>query len=285
MVNFNGNLLSSKSLFLNQKNRGLRYGDALCETFRAINGKAVFWEDHYLRLMASMRILRMEIPMNFTMEFLEEQVLKTIMACELGNSASLVEILIFRDGAGPQLPASNDVVFCIEATKLEANSYIIANGAYEVELFRDFYVNPDMLSTLNTCNKLLNVVGSIFARENYYDDCILLNHEKKVVSTLNGNLFLVTGNTIKTPPLKDGCKDGIVRKYIIRILKGLKNYQVDESSISPFELQKADELFFTNIENGIRPITKYRKKEYANSISKKLLEKLNERIDRQSQTL
>ena len=54
MVNFNGNLLSKNTFYLNHENRGLRYGDALFESIRVVNGKIFFWEDHYLRLMASM---------------------------------------------------------------------------------------------------------------------------------------------------------------------------------------------------------------------------------------
>ena len=78
MINFNGSLLEEHTI-LSTQNRGYAYGDALFETIRAINGKVIFWEDHYLRLMSSMRILRMEIPMNFTMEFIEEQIVKTII--------------------------------------------------------------------------------------------------------------------------------------------------------------------------------------------------------------
>ena len=59
---------------------GLNYGDAVFETLRVSAGKIFFWEDHYFRLMASMRILRMEIPMNFTLEFLEEEVHKNKIA-------------------------------------------------------------------------------------------------------------------------------------------------------------------------------------------------------------
>ena len=62
MVNFNGTLRSGEEPFLPHTNRGLHYGDALFETLRAVNGKLFFWEDHYFRLMASMRILRMDIP-------------------------------------------------------------------------------------------------------------------------------------------------------------------------------------------------------------------------------
>jgi uncharacterized protein YndB with AHSA1/START domain len=67
MVNLNGNLTEKASVSFD--NRGLNYGDAVFETLRFSGGKIYFWEDHYFRLMASMRILRMEIPMNFTMEF------------------------------------------------------------------------------------------------------------------------------------------------------------------------------------------------------------------------
>ncbi|HEA19399.1 hypothetical protein LCGC14_1615030 [marine sediment metagenome] len=275
MVNFNGELLTRNLNFLNQGNRGLRYGDSLFETFRAINGKLFFWEDHYLRLMASMRMLRMEIPMNFTMEFLEEQIQRVVVANHLNEGAARIRLTVFRNDGGFYLPKTNDISFFIESTPMENSFYILEETPYEVELFKDFYVNSDMLSTLKTNNRIINVVGSIFAKENDYDNCLLLNTEKQVVEALNGNLFLVKDNMIKTPPLKDGCLNGIIRKKLIEILKKLEGYELEESSISPFELQKADEIFITNSILGIRPITKYRKKQFANKVAKDLLGKLN----------
>jgi len=50
---------------------------------------------------------------------------------------------------------------------------------------------------------------------------------------------------------------------------------VVERSISPFELQKADELFITSVIQGIQPITKYRKKEFSTRLSEELIQKLN----------
>ena len=54
-----------------------------------------------------------------------------------------------------------------------------------------------------------------------------------------------------------------------------KDYEVVETSISPFELQKADELFFTNSIVGIQPIRQYRKKAYPCEVAKSLIGKLN----------
>ena len=275
MINFNGNLHPQGTHFLNDENRGLCYGDALFETMRAINGKLMFWESHYLRLMSSMRILRMEIPMNFTMEFLEGQIIDTLKGNGLVQMPARVRLTVFRNNGGLYTPTTNDVSFIITVNALQTSFFSLDDKAYEVGLFKDFYVNPDMLSTLKTNNRILNVMGSIFAKENGLANCLLLNSQKSVVEALNGNLFLVHGNEVKTPPLSDGCLNGIVRKKLMEILERLDDYKLIETSISPFELQKADELFITNAIVGIQPITKYRKKAFSNTVAKDLLGKLN----------
>lgn len=274
-VNFNGKLLPATENYLNHENRGLRYGDALFEALRVAGDKIFFWEDHYLRLMASMRILRMEIPMAFTMEFLQAEILKTVASNGLKNSTARVRLMVFRNAGGLYLPATNEVSYCIEAEVLATPFYVLDEGPYEVELFKDFYINADMTSNLKTNNKIINVVGSVFAKENDYENCILLNHNKQVVEFLNGNIFLVKGQIIITPSLKDGCLDGIVRKKLIELLGKLEAYEIRETSISPFDLQKADELFLTNSITGIRSISKYRKKNFSNRVAKDLIGKLN----------
>ena len=270
-VNFNGNLLPATENYLNHENRGLRYGDALFETIRVVNNTIFFWEDHYLRLMASMRILRMEIPMNFTMEFLEAEILKTIKANESESYAARVRLTVFRNNGGLYLPETQAISYCIESNGLEVPFFILNEAKYEVELFKDFYINADMLSTLKTNNKIINVVGSIFANENGYDNCILLNHQKQVVEVLNANIFMVNDKIITTPPLKDGCLNGILRKKLLEILSKSNDYTAQEASISPFDLQKADELFMTDSIIGIRSITKYRKKEFNKKVAKDLI--------------
>lgn len=275
MVNYNGQLLPATTTFLNHENRGLRYGDSLFETLRVVDGKVIFWEDHYLRLMASMRILRMAIPMEFTMEFLQEEIIKTITANTLNGSPARVRLTIFRKAGGFYLPDSNQVSYCIECNPLKASFYTMAEGPYEIELFKDFYVNDDLTATLKTNNKIINVVGSIYARENGYQNCLLLNTNKRITETLNGNIFMVNGTVVTTPPIEDGCLNGIIRKKIIEILGELEGYTLKEYSISPFDLQKADELFMTNSISGIRSITKYRKKDFERKVAADLLGKLN----------
>ena len=275
MINSNGELLSEQEAKLSVFNRGLAYGDALFETIKTLNGKILFWEDHYFRLMASMRILRMEIPMTFTPEFLESQILELVSHHNSDSNSFRVKFMVFRNQGGFYTPNSNAVSYFITAEPLPTDLYLLNTSDYRIELFKDFYITPGLLSTLKSNNKLLNVLGSVYAKENQYDNCLLLNTNKNIVEALNGNLFLVKDNVIKTPPLDDGCLKGIMRKQILEIIGKIPDFECVEASISPFELQKADELFVTNVIQGIQPITSFRKKNFTNHVSQSILAKLN----------
>jgi branched-chain amino acid aminotransferase len=276
MVNFNGNIQENSSILI-ENNRGFLFGDSIFETIKVLNNKVLFLEDHYFRLMASMRICRMEIPMNFTMEYFESQILNLITTFSDSNSYR-VRFSIYRDSEGFYLPKTRSVQFLVTAFPLNSDLYVFGKEYYEVELYKDFYITKQLLSTLKTNNKMLQITGSIFAEENDYDNCLVLNDEKNVVEALQSNIFMKMGNVVITPPISDGCLNGIMRKQILEILKKIEGIEVKETSISPFDLQKADELFLTNVISGIQPVTKYRKKEYTSEFASEVLNRLNAKI-------
>jgi branched-chain amino acid aminotransferase len=272
MVNSNGTI-QQEATFSVATNRGFLFGDSVFETIRTLNNKVLFLEDHYFRLMASMRICRMEIPMQFTMEYFESQILSLIQ--HSNAAANRVRFSVFRIGDGFYLPSTNEVEFLVTFQPLENELYIFNEADYEVELFKDSYVTKQLLSTLKTNNKMVQITGSVFSHENGYQNCLLLNDDKNVVEALQGNLFMKMNNQLITPPIADGCLNGIMRKQILTLAKKVEGLEVIEKSISPFDLQKADELFITNVIQGVQSITKYRKKTYENSLAKELHVKLN----------
>ena len=278
MVNRNGTLVSVSENAMSFENRGYKYGDALFETIKVSHGDILFWEDHYFRLMASMRILRMEIPMTFTMEFLKEEILKTIEYNKLSEMTARVRLNVHRIDGGKYLPTSNDIEYNVIAEPLSSEFYAIKDDKCSIELFKDYFLAPGLLSTLKTNNRIINTLGSIFAKENQYDNCLLLNTNKNVVEALNGNLFLVKDSVVKTPPLEDGCIKGIMRKQVMDTIAKIDHLELQESSISPFELQKADELFITNVIAGMTPVSSYRKKDYTQEVAKEILDRLNVKI-------
>ncbi len=256
MINYNGSISSINEIKIPINNRAFSYGDALFETLKFNNSFIAFLEDHYFRLMASMRMLRMEIPMFFTLDFFESEIKKTIQANKLETAR--IRFQVFRKTGGLYTPTNNNINFLIEVTKLN----YIPKETFELDLFKDYYISTDILSNLKTTSRNINVLGSIYAQENELDDAILINQNKHIVETTKANIFLVKENRIYTPALSDGCIKGIMRKKVIEKIKDLGMFYFEEISISPFELQKADAVFITNSIIGIQNVSKYRKKKY-----------------------
>jgi branched-chain amino acid aminotransferase len=269
MINFNGELLFEESIKLSSENRGFKYGDAIFETIKVSNQKVIFWEDHYFRLMASMRMLRMKIPMQFTLEFLEQEILKTV-AVQDQFSSFRVRLNVYRKDGGLYTPKTNEIDYLID---VKANTYQ-TKEIYSVDVFKDFYSYSGLLSTIKTNNRMVNILASIYAKENDLDNCVLINEKKGVVEVANANIFILKGTVIKTPALTEGCIKGVVRGKIIEIISKNKEYTLEETNISPFEIQKADEVFITNAIIGVQSVTNYKKKnftaDFSNKISKSL---------------
>lgn len=276
MVNFNG-VITEEELQLSVSNRSFLYGDGVFETLKVLNNQILFFEDHYFRLLASMRIIRMQIPMSFTLEYLEEQILTLVRKQGVQDSAR-VRLTVFRNDGGYYTPTDNKVSFVIHASALSVKSYTASETPFEVDLYKDFIVPKQLLSTLKTNNKLIQITASIFAQENELDTCLLINDDKNVIEAAYGNLFMLLNGQLITPPISEGCLNGIMRKQILKLAKELDGIEVLEQPISPFDLQKADELFITNVIVGIQSITKYRKKEFEKIIANQLLVKLNQAI-------
>lgn len=269
MLNYNGDLLFLENVTITANNRAFKYGDAIFETIKVQNKKVVFLEDHYFRLMASMRMLRMKIPMRFTLEFLEHEILKTVEVQDFAISYR-VRLTVYRKDGGLYTPETNDVDYIIEVSE---NNYQ-RKETYKVDLYRDFYNYSGLLSTIKTTNRMLNTIAGVYAAENDLDNCVLLNERKGVAETINANIFLIKDSVIKTPALTEGCIKGIIRKKVIEIIQKHPNFTLEETVISPFEIQKVDEFFITNAIVGIQPVTQYKKREFSTEVGKKLSKSL-----------
>lgn len=276
MVNSNGQIVEGRNS-LSSNNRAFELGDGVFETLKVVNGKILYFEDHYFRFMSAMRIVRMEIPMNFTIEYLESQIIATVEANGSTDSAR-VRMTVYRNSGGRYLSETNTISYLIDSS--DAAKYYQADGlGYEVDLYKDFYVTRHLLSTIKTTNRILNITASIYASENGLDNCLLINDAKNVIEATNGNLFMKSGNTIITPPISEGCMNGVMRKQIIALLNNDERFDLIEEPISPFDLQKADELFLTNVITGVQSITKYRKKEYSNALALEIIANFNKTIE------
>ena len=275
MINFNGIIKDQSDQI--KYNRAFLYGDSVFETLRIVDNKIVFWEDHYFRLMSSMRIIRLNIPDEYTPEFLEENILKLHKSVSK-NSCSRARINVFRSSTGKYTPTENTPSFIISCEDTDNSIYTINDGEYVVDLFKDYHLDTQLISSLKTNNKIINVIASIYAKENGFNNCILLNKDKMIAEFINSNIFIVKNGQIFTPPISAGCLNGVLRKNLIKILNK-NSFSVYEQDISTFDLTQSDEIFGTNVIQGLFSVSKYRRKEYSNILSKQIIKLLNDNIN------
>ena len=150
----------------------------------------------------------------------------------------------------------------------------INTSNYEIDLYKDILMFSNDLSNMSKTNSDLRLISSMYAKENGLNDVVLLNDQKKVTETQNGTIFLLESNQIQTPNLLSGCQDLVFREVFLEWLtKYVKNFNVIEKEINPFELQKSEEIFIISLENGLQCVSKYRKSSYLNDKSYNLFKK------------
>ena len=250
----------------------LQVANPFKESVRVEAGKIVFWEAHYFRMMASMRILRMGIPMTYTMEYLEEQVLLLLQESDLLKKAVQIHFSFFSTGSIsrsiPIVPSS----FLIHAEACETMLGVQTSDR-SIDLYKDHWVVKGLYGTLEQSNDRLRKLASVYAFENDFEDCVLLNEDKQITETITGAIFVVKGNQIKTPPLTSGCRSSVYRQVVIDLLVKQDGLDLVEDVVSPFELQKADELFVVSLSNGIQSVKQYRKKVFVSTTAESVFSK------------
>ena len=277
MINYQGDIIELKALPVQDLKRATMYGDAVFETIRMRDNKLLFVEDHYFRLMASMRILRMPIPMEFTPEFFVDEANR--LAEEVAVTDGRLRLQVVRKSEGKYTPDdNNECVWWMELEELSSQDYTWTSKGLKVDLFKDHYIQPGLLSTLKSSNALPYVLAGIFAKENGFDAMLLVNDKKMLVEANAANVFVLKDNVLKTAPLKDGPLRGVFRKNLIGWAKEI-GLEIKEESINPFELQKADEIWLTNTISGVQWVEKYRKRTYKGDKAKELIELLQRKLN------
>lgn len=269
---FNGNLFDEADALFGKINRAFLYGDFISEFVKISDGKLLLWEEHYFNLMASMRIFRMRIPIEFTQEFLEEEILKVCK--ENGTSNAKIKISVFRN-PGNEMLTKSTVSYLIDVEKTFSQAeYSWTNDSSEIEIFKDYTINPSFFTQVNS-HKPEEIIAQAFMQENEYDDLVLLNPDKRIARTILGVPFLIQGNHIKTPKIEEGGIRNVTRNNLTKLISKSENFSFEEAEIFPFELQKTDELFICLESEGILSVHQNRKKTYSTEKTKQIFELLN----------
>ena len=248
------------------QNNAFLYGDAVKVHFYIKNSQLIMAEECYFFLMASMRKMRMNIPLSFTLEFFSDIFLAAIAENQVKEG--VIEILAYRnrdDGFSAKTP----VHFYFEIR--QKDEVLKISEKYELDLMKEISVNTNVLSNIKV-HSPENIYAEIYAKENDLDDVIFLNPNKKIARTIYGNLLLLEENTIKIPKQTEGAYISPLMENFVTFVHKNNFATIEEAELSAFESQKAEEILVISDEKGIFTVSKIRNKEFGNERYKTMLE-------------
>ncbi|MEX1204621.1 MAG: aminotransferase class IV [Dongiaceae bacterium] len=239
-VFLNGALVNSGAARIDPADRGLLLGDGLFETLRAYGGALFRLDAHLARLAAGAAAIAIPLPM--AVAALADAVSATLRANGLTDAG--LRITLTR-GPGPRglaPPPEPRPTLLITAVPYAGEG---DTGAVRACLAGAPRNEHSPSATLKTLGYLDNVLAAAEARARGCDEAILRNTAGRLAGGARGNLFVVAGGALLTPPPREGALPGIARATVLELARG-RGIEVRETPIDTAALAAAAEAFLTN---------------------------------------
>lgn len=238
-------------------NRAFLYGDAVQVSFFVRRSELIMAEECYFYLMASMRKMRMAIPLSYTLEFFQNLFSKEVLEQNVENA--IIHFFVFRNMEERSLEKCGISYYCdVEVVE----DVLSIQREYELDLIKEINVNANVLSGIHV-HSPENIYAEIYAKENDLDDVILLNPTKRIARSIYGNLLFLDGSTIKIPKTTEGAYISPLLENFVTFIHNSKLADIEEAEMIAFESQKAEEILLISDLKGVFSVTKIRNKTFA----------------------
>ncbi len=275
-VNYNGTLQSASKPILHADNRSFRYGDGLFETVRIYRGRMPLWPLHYARLRKGLAFLGIQPGTEWTEEAMAQQMLACARKNKMEGNGRL-RLTVWREGGGAYLPRTNRAHFVIECEPHSQEGFAINKKGLQVDLYPFMEKTTTVADNLKTTSVLIYVMAARYARENQVDDCLILNYHTRLCDGVSSNIFLIKNEKVVTPPLSEGCVDGVMRRHLLNLFKK-EGIPFEEGPLNVEDPFGADELFLTNAVRGIRWVSSFKAQRYSNTLTSEISRLLEESL-------
>lgn len=259
--------MQTEGVVLHPDNPGFRFGDGLFETMRVAEGKIRLWDYHRERLEEGMKQLAYEMPSGFAQRLKEDVI--TLCEAEQCSGAARVRVNVFRGTGALYGTGLTPCHYLVRAMPLDASVQTFCEAGIRVGVFRGAVRCPDEFSRFKTQNYLASVMAARYAAGQGWDDALLVNGAGRIVESAIANVFWVTGDGVKTPPLSEGCVAGVMRRQLLKRLPEA-GIPVAEAPVSLAGLEAAKEIFLTNALKTVVPVTTLGDRHYPVTMARRI---------------
>jgi len=260
----NNKFIESEFAQISIHDRSFRFGDGVFETIYIYNRKLYLWKDHFARLEKSLEVLEID----YNLSSLLDTSLKLIEKNEIVNGFLRITITRGKGSRGylPIIEKGPNII--IETLPEKENSESIELGVSNIRK-----IPLECLPAIKSCNGLNSTLTRMEAEKIGFQDLIQLSVDDFICETSSANIFWIKNKKFYTPSLELPVLPGIMRKKIIG------DQQVKEGKFKLENILAADEVFLTNINYKIMPVTKILDKDYEINVALNLKQEIVKHLE------
>ncbi|MFT6286696.1 MAG: 4-amino-4-deoxychorismate lyase [Alcanivorax sp.] len=229
--------------------RGLDFGDGLFETLLSIDGRVPFLTLHVKRLTHGLKILGFPDVTERTQKHLNTAL------SELDSEPRSMRLTITRGSAlrgyAPPQTASPRII--VSANALAWNPFLVPSPA-KLGVADIGWSHQPYLAGIKHLNRLEQVLAAGQRVARGWDEAVMLDDEGLPLSVVSGNLFIVKGARLLTPPIERCGIAGTRRELIVERWQERLGLPVRIERFTLADLEAATEVFYCNSLLGFRPV-------------------------------
>lgn len=253
MVWFNGKFINASKACISLFDRGVLFGEGIFETLRCYCGVPFAFREHMKRFNEGCEAL--SIKLKYSNSDLQNVIKKLLILNGLNICDAYIRITAtpgvtsgLRDF---KISFPNIFMFC-KKIEDEQISEIRKQGiiAETVKFCRGFFSEFKHTSYIISTMALRKIEKSKDVQE-----AIFLDENNNILEGATSNIFFYRENEILTPPANKKILPGIMRSYVLKVLKK-EGFIVKEENISYTSIQNWQGAFITNSIIELLPIKK-----------------------------
>lgn len=246
----NGRFCPLDEATVHVEDRGFQFADSVYEVLRTYGGQPFAVDEHLARLFRSMAAIELEH--QFTTTHLKSLVAEAIQRGGFAESVVYVQVTRGRAPRNRGIPTGVEpaLVLTVRALKPLAPQ-LAANGVAVITVPDNRWARCDIKSVA----LLGNVLAYHMARKAGVHDAIFIEPDGTMTEATAGNVFIVSGGRLLTPPKGPKLLAGITRE---KLLEAARAAQIPggEERLTKGDLLAAEEVFVTSTTTEAMPVVK-----------------------------
>ena len=284
---FDGKYIQTEKATIPITTHAIHYGTSIFEGIRGYWNKKelnIFrLDDHVKRFRKSGQFY------NISLKFTDKQITNAIIGiCKKNNlkKSCYIRPFYFVGNYGINLHVTEKAPTHMAIFTFPFGDLFDKNGiSAGIVSWRKFSDNSTPTQAKMGGNYLNSIIATQEAKQNGFDEAILLDQKGNVSEAPGENIFLVRDGKLITPSQSSSALEGITQDSIIKLGKDL-DLEVSQRTISQSELLLAEEIFLTGTAAEITPVTRINKKIVGNgkvgNITKKIMSEFTDIVMRQN---